>query len=78
MSDTGIGMTQEEIAQVFDEFYMGDPARSKGESFGLGLTIVRRIVEEAGGSVTAESPGKGQGTVFRVVLPAVWPERGAG
>ncbi|KUG20702.1 sensory transduction histidine kinase [hydrocarbon metagenome] len=63
--DTGIGMTQEEADHIFNEFYKADASRHDLDSFGLGLSICRRIVERHGGKIWAESPGRGRGsTIF--------------
>ena len=65
VSDTGIGMSQEQLNRVFDEFYMADKASSKvyGSS-GLGLSIVKRVVEKHGGKIWVESLGVGKGSTF--------------
>lgn len=65
--DTGVGIPAAELPRVFDRFYRGDAARARAGS-GLGLPIVRMIVERHGGTVTAESTA-GEGAVFRVRLP---------
>ncbi|CAM4250661.1 HAMP domain-containing sensor histidine kinase [Paenibacillus typhae] len=67
ISDSGTGMTEEVMKRIFEKFYQGDKSRS-AEGNGLGLPLVRRIVELSGGSVSVEStPGKG--SVFTVRLP---------
>jgi PAS domain S-box-containing protein len=68
VTDTGAGMTQEQLAHVFDEFYKADPSRSDAESSGLGLSICKRIIERGGGRIWAESPGLGRGASFRFTL----------
>ncbi|GAA4937703.1 sensor histidine kinase [Actinoplanes utahensis] len=69
--DTGVGMNPEEVSRVFDRFWRADPARHRATGgSGLGLTIVRRIVADQGGDVTATSE-PGLGTTFTVRLPAV-------
>ncbi|BEL02572.1 ATP-binding protein [Actinoplanes sichuanensis] len=69
--DTGVGMNADEVARVFDRFWRADPARQRATGgSGLGLTIVRRIVADQGGDVTATSE-PGLGTTFTVRLPAV-------
>jgi signal transduction histidine kinase len=68
--DTGIGIAPEVVPRVFDLFAQADSSldRSSG-GLGIGLTLVRRLVELHGGSVTAASPGLGQGSEFIVRLP---------
>jgi two-component system sensor histidine kinase BaeS len=69
--DTGVGMNADEVSRVFDRFWRADPARQRATGgSGLGLTIVRRIVADQGGDVTATSE-PGLGTTFKVRLPAV-------
>jgi PAS domain S-box-containing protein len=70
--DTGEGMPADLLPRVFDLFAQGDGGidRSKG-GLGLGLTIVRRLVEMHGGAVHARSDGPGRGSEFRIVLPMI-------
>ncbi|PZV16328.1 MAG: ATPase [Leptolyngbya sp.] len=68
--DTGQGIRVELLPYVFDRFRQGDSSSSKSsQGLGLGLSIVRHIVEAHGGTVQAESPGEGQGTTMIVRLP---------
>lgn len=70
--DTGIGIEPQRLAVLFRAFEQGGPditARFGG--LGLGLAICRALTEAHGGTITAESPGKGLGATFRVVLPGV-------
>ncbi|WIM93612.1 ATP-binding protein [Actinoplanes oblitus] len=68
--DTGVGMSAEEVARVFDRFWRADPARHRATGgSGLGLTISRRIAEDHGGTITASS-APGLGSTFTVRLPA--------
>jgi signal transduction histidine kinase len=69
VSDTGIGIPQEDLECVFDRFFRVEKSRSrdKGGS-GLGLAIVKKIVEDHGGEVAAESRA-GEGSTFSVILP---------
>jgi len=70
VSDTGRGMSAELLPYVFDRFRQGDSSTTKGsQGLGLGLSIVRQLVELHGGTVQAESPGEGQGTTMTVRLP---------
>lgn len=68
IKDTGIGMTEEQLSKVFDEFYKVDASRCEMDSSGLGLSICKRIVEKHGGRIWVESPGKGKGTTFYFTL----------
>jgi signal transduction histidine kinase len=68
--DTGVGMDREFLPHAFDRFRRGDtgPSRRYG-GVGLGLAIVRQLVEAHGGAATAESGGLGLGSTFTVWLP---------
>ena len=73
VSDTGIGMTVEQLAMLFEEFSQADSltARRYGGT-GLGLAITRKLARMMGGDVTvASEPGKG--SVFTVRLPSSAP-----
>ena len=70
MSDNGAGMAPELLARVFEPFYQApQPLARRTGGLGLGLAIVREIVELHGGRVSAFSPGPGAGSRFEVVLP---------
>jgi PAS domain S-box-containing protein len=70
VSDTGIGVRPEFLPHMFERFRQADAGTTRKTSgLGLGLSIVRHIVEMHGGSVEAESGGEGQGTTVRVRLP---------
>ncbi|MBW4559677.1 MAG: response regulator [Mojavia pulchra JT2-VF2] len=70
VSDTGKGINPEFLPYAFDYFRQADSSSTrKFGGLGLGLAIVRNIVEMHGGTVTAESPGEDKGTKFTVVLP---------
>ncbi|MEN9564742.1 MAG: hypothetical protein RIR73_2986 [Chloroflexota bacterium] len=66
VKDTGIGIPQEHLANIFTRFYRVDKSRSRnaGGGSGIGLTIARHIVEAHSGRIWAESAGEGQGSIF--------------
>ncbi len=70
VSDNGNGISAEFLPYVFDRFRQSDSTitRTYG-GLGLGLAIVRQLVEMHGGNVLAASPGEGQGATFTVILP---------
>lgn len=70
IKDQGIGMTSEQVDKIFVKFFRADTSNSAPEGTGLGMTIVKYIVEAHGGKVWVESePGKG--TTVRVTIPIV-------
>ncbi|MBD0372418.1 MAG: PAS domain S-box protein [Pyrinomonadaceae bacterium] len=72
VSDTGQGISAEFLPYVFDRFRQADSTTTrKHGGLGLGLAIVRHLVELHGGTVRAESAGVGQGATFTVTLPLV-------
>jgi heavy metal sensor kinase len=68
ISDSGSGISDEDIPYIFDRFYRADKAR-RSEGYGLGLSITKSIIRAHGGSIEVESP-PGQGAAFTVILPA--------
>jgi two-component system, OmpR family, sensor kinase len=71
VSDTGVGISEEQLPLVFERFYRADPSRSEGGA-GLGLSIARQIAESHGGQIRAQStPGKG--STFTLLLPRNGP-----
>ena len=70
VTDDGEGIAPQDLPHVFDRFWRAEPSRSRAEGgAGLGLAIVRAIVETHGGQVSAASDGPGQGSTFRFTLP---------
>lgn len=69
--DSGIGIADDFIPHLFERFRQGDSSSTRAyRGLGLGLSIVRHLVELHGGEVTADSAGPGQGATFIVRLPA--------
>lgn len=67
--DQGIGMTQEQIQQVFKEYYqVGNKGRNRKQGFGMGLSIVKRLVESLEGEISLSSV-YGKGSVFKIRIP---------
>ena len=71
VADEGIGMRPEQIARVFDKFYRADASTTAASGLGLGMSIVKSIVEAHGGRIWVESE-PGRGTRVHFTLP--WEE----
>lgn len=75
VTDTGIGLTRDEINRIFNVFTQGDHAHAGGShrfgGLGLGLAISRSLIELHSGVIDAQSPGRGQGATFTVEIPRV-------
>lgn len=72
VTDDGIGISESELKNVFDEFYRVDAARTMNiQGSGLGLGIAKQIVENHGGKLWLKSGGVGKGTTAVIYLPAV-------
>jgi PAS domain S-box-containing protein len=69
IEDTGIGMNEDQIKHIFDEFYKADPSRHDFDSSGLGMPISKRIVEKHGGRIWVKSEGLGKGTTVFFTIP---------
>ena len=77
VSDTGSGISAEDLPRVFEHFYKVDPARERSRSgSGIGLAIVKQVVEAHGGSVAVQSE-LGKGSVFSFTLPVSTDSRAA-
>lgn len=74
--DDGIGMTEDELPRIFESFVQARQASDRAQGgLGLGLTIVKSLVELHQGSVAARSDGPGKGSTFEVRLPRARPDR---
>jgi two-component system, chemotaxis family, CheB/CheR fusion protein len=72
VSDTGQGMSAELLPYIFDRFRQGDSTTTKAsQGLGLGLSIVRQVIELHGGTVRAQSLGEGQGSTLIARLPLI-------
>lgn len=70
ISDTGIGLTDEDKVNLFKKFYRSDTAKEiRPDGSGLGLSIVRKILEVHGAKIVVSSPGPNLGTTFTITLP---------
>jgi PAS domain S-box-containing protein len=79
VKDTGEGIAPEILPHVFEPFRQEDSSSTRAHGgLGLGLSLVRQLVELHGGRVHAESPGKGQGSTFTVTLPRAAVTEAAG
>jgi two-component system sensor histidine kinase BaeS len=72
ISDSGIGISPDQLPLLFTRFYRVDKSRSRSSGgSGIGLTIAKYLVEAHGGRLWAESPGLGQGSAFYFTLPVI-------
>jgi len=75
VQDNGQGIAPELLSRVFDPFWQGPGGREKGaRGLGLGLALVKSLVELHGGTIAAHSEGPGKGSEFIVRLPACVPD----
>jgi signal transduction histidine kinase len=73
--DSGVGIAPELLPQVFDVFVQGSISLDRAQGgLGIGLSLVRRLVELHGGSVSAHSAGAGSGSTFMIRLPRTEPD----
>lgn len=77
IADNGIGMTKDTMAHIYERFYMADKSRNRAaRGNGLGLSIVKKIVDMHNGSINVEST-PAEGTTFTIILPAALPNKNA-
>ena len=69
VSDSGMGFACEGADRLFERFYRTSAAEQRADGGGLGLSIVKAIAERYGGTVIAQSPGQGEGSIFEVRIP---------
>jgi signal transduction histidine kinase len=69
VKDTGYGLTPEDKARLFEKFATGSASKFVKTTSGLGLYVVRKLMTAMGGTVVAESKGKGKGSTFIVIIP---------
>jgi two-component system sensor histidine kinase BaeS len=70
VSDTGVGLSPDQLAHIFERFYRVDKSRSRAfGGSGIGLTIARSLAQAMGGEIQVESAGLGQGSSFTLTLP---------
>ena len=69
VQDTGIGISEEHLPHIWERFYQADPSRSDTESSGLGLSMVKWIVEAHQGTITVSSK-LNEGTTFTCIFPS--------
>ena len=73
--DTGEGIAPAALLRIFDMFWQAEPSAARRQSgLGLGLSLVKKLVELHGGTVEAESAGPGHGSTFVVMLPVTTPQ----
>jgi len=68
--DSGMGISPSFLPHLFERFRQADSGTRRPGGLGLGLNIAKQLVELHGGTITADSPGEGQGATFRIALPA--------
>lgn len=76
VSDSGIGIEASKLPRLFGMFVqVGTDLPGREHGCGIGLAVVRNVIEQHGGTVTATSAGLGLGSEFAVVLPTLWAQR---
>src|SRR5687767_10704191 len=79
VEDSGVGISARVLPHVFERFRQGDSSNTRNHGgLGLGLAVVRHLVELHGGQVTASSGGEGKGATFKVTIPLLDPAQVSG
>ena len=69
VTDTGVGIPEEDLPYIFERFYKADKARTRGKGgTGLGLAIAKNIIDSHGGTISA-ARGEDEGTIFSCTFP---------
>ena len=68
--DSGMGISSAFLPHLFERFRQAESGTRRPGGLGLGLNISKQLIELHGGTITADSPGEGQGATFRITLPA--------
>ncbi|MDQ2906711.1 MAG: ATP-binding protein [Chloroflexota bacterium] len=72
ITDSGVGLTPDQLAHIFERFYRVDKSRSRAfGGSGIGLTIAQSLAQAMGGEIRAESAGPGRGSSFTLTLPQI-------
>jgi signal transduction histidine kinase len=74
VADNGVGIEPEALSRIFGAFEQAKSGRRASTGLGLGLAIAKSLAEQHGGSISATSPGAGQGATFTVRLPSKAPQ----
>ena len=74
VKDTGVGITTPEMEYIFEPYYQGERTRDKNSGLGIGLVLVRQVIELHGGKVEVQSEGMEKGSEFVISLPLLLGE----
>ena len=70
VTDSGVGIAREDSQKLFKHFgKLGSTSDMNHEGIGLGLVIVKKIIEQVGGSIVIKSDGLGKGSAFEFIMP---------
>ncbi len=74
VKDTGVGITTPEMEYIFEPYYQGERTRDKNSGLGIGLVLVRQVIQLHGGKVEVQSEGVEKGSEFVISLPLILGE----